>query len=206
MVQPFHQEGNALVWGMNHETLRIEPWGKDCLRVRSTREAELQDTAWALLTPPRPRPASKFQMSAAGCAAAAFKLRSSRMAPCASPERPGAFVGRNAAQGGDAAAREYRANHSPLWHIEVRFRAQDGERFYGLGQHTHGLLDQKGCVIELMQRNTQVSIPSWFPTAATASCGITRLSAGGTGPGRDALGGGGRPPGRLPGHGWRRLQ
>ena len=30
---------------------------------------------------------------------------------------------------------------------------------YGLGQHQHGRLDQKGCVIELIQRNTEVSIP-----------------------------------------------
>ena len=29
----------------------------------------------------------------------------------------------------------------------------------GLGQHQHGLLDQKGCVIDLWHRNTEVSIP-----------------------------------------------
>ena len=33
------------------------------------------------------------------------------------------------------------------------------ERVYGLGQHQHGLLDQKGTVIDLVQRNTEVSIP-----------------------------------------------
>jgi len=33
------------------------------------------------------------------------------------------------------------------------------ERFYGLGQHQHGLLDQKGCVIELLHRNAEVCIP-----------------------------------------------
>ena len=40
----------------------------------------------------------------------------------------------------------------------VRRRSAD-ERFYGLGQHQHGLLDQKGAVIDLVQRNTEVSIP-----------------------------------------------
>ena len=39
------------------------------------------------------------------------------------------------------------------------FDARDGERFYGLGQHQHGKLDQKGAVVELAQRNTEVSIP-----------------------------------------------
>ncbi len=43
--------------------------------------------------------------------------------------------------------------------MEVWFKAQAGERFFGLGQHQHGLLDQKGCVIELHQRNTEVTIP-----------------------------------------------
>lgn len=42
---------------------------------------------------------------------------------------------------------------------EARFKAYDDERFYGLGQHQHGLLDQKGCVIDLIQRNTEVPIP-----------------------------------------------
>ena len=31
--------------------------------------------------------------------------------------------------------------------------------FYGLGQHQHGFLDQKGCVVGLYQKNTEVSIP-----------------------------------------------
>ena len=46
-----------------------------------------------------------------------------------------------------------------MHHFEVLFNARDGERFYGLGQHQHGLLNQKGAVVELVQRNTEVSIP-----------------------------------------------
>lgn len=42
---------------------------------------------------------------------------------------------------------------------EVTFDAHAGERFYGLGQHQHGLFDQKGAVVDLVQRNTEVSIP-----------------------------------------------
>ena len=43
--------------------------------------------------------------------------------------------------------------------LEQNFRAYEGERLYGLGQHQHGLLDQKGAVVELVQRNAEVSIP-----------------------------------------------
>jgi alpha-D-xyloside xylohydrolase len=41
----------------------------------------------------------------------------------------------------------------------VRFAPQEGERFFGLGQHQHGLFDQKGAVLDLQQRNTEISIP-----------------------------------------------
>jgi alpha-D-xyloside xylohydrolase len=55
--------------------------------------------------------------------------------------------------------RHYRALSSELFHITVRFRAQTGERFYGMGQYPNGQLDQKGCVLDLIQVNNQVSIP-----------------------------------------------
>lgn len=42
---------------------------------------------------------------------------------------------------------------------EQRFAAYDGEKLFGLGQHRHGLLDQKGATIDLVQRNAEVSIP-----------------------------------------------
>jgi alpha-glucosidase (family GH31 glycosyl hydrolase) len=44
----------------------------------------------------------------------------------------------------------------------VYFRAATGERIFGLGQHQHGLLDNKGSVIDLEQRNTEVSIPFYL--------------------------------------------
>lgn len=55
--------------------------------------------------------------------------------------------------------RHYEPTQGDLWHIEQRFKAQDGEQFFGLGQHQHGKFDQKGCVIDLKQANTEISIP-----------------------------------------------
>ena len=57
------------------------------------------------------------------------------------------------------AARWFKPLGSDLYHIAAEFQPVEGEKFYGLGQHQHGLLDQKGCVIDLEQRNTEVSIP-----------------------------------------------
>jgi alpha-D-xyloside xylohydrolase len=46
-----------------------------------------------------------------------------------------------------------------LWELLLHFKAYDGERLYGLGQHPHGFLDNKGQVLDLNQRNTQINIP-----------------------------------------------
>ena len=43
------RENNALVREYASETLVIEPWGKDSLRVRSTMRSSLDEQDWALL-------------------------------------------------------------------------------------------------------------------------------------------------------------
>lgn len=56
-------------------------------------------------------------------------------------------------------ARHWRPGPGGLHHVAVRFRGYGEERLYGLGQHSHGLLDHKGTVTDLTQRNGDVSIP-----------------------------------------------
>ena len=46
-----------------------------------------------------------------------------------------------------------------LFQVETWFKAPAGEKFYGLGQHQHGLLNQKGVTLDLQQRNTEITIP-----------------------------------------------
>ena len=43
--------------------------------------------------------------------------------------------------------------------LTVRFEGNDGEKIFGMGQYQQHYLNQKGCVLELAQRNSQVSIP-----------------------------------------------
>lgn len=45
------------------------------------------------------------------------------------------------------------------YRVECHFKAWQGERFYGLGQHRHGFLDQKGCVLDLFHHNCEINIP-----------------------------------------------
>ena len=49
----FTREPNALIWRGGHETVRIEPWGADSLRVRATQGAAIRsDLPGALGTMP----------------------------------------------------------------------------------------------------------------------------------------------------------
>ena len=48
----FINEGNALTFKINGETVRIEPWGKNSLRVRSTMLRDFTGCDWALTEQP----------------------------------------------------------------------------------------------------------------------------------------------------------
>jgi alpha-D-xyloside xylohydrolase len=54
---------------------------------------------------------------------------------------------------------EFKHREGNLYQVTTLFQAQVDEKFYGLGQHQHGMLNQKGCVIDLQQRNTEIAIP-----------------------------------------------
>ena len=51
-MQGFRQQQNGLLWERNHETVQIEPWGRDSLRVRSTISAGIRDDLLSVLLPP----------------------------------------------------------------------------------------------------------------------------------------------------------
>ena len=161
----FEQDGTAVEWRGAHETVRIEPWAPDSLRVRGTIGPEIRDDLPGALLPAPPAPDARTDITpdlarvVNGRVTAEItvsgRLRFVRTSDGAEllaegtphftgpPQRRYAPTGRG----------------SGLHHVEVLFDARDGERLYGLGQQQHGKLDQKGAVIELVQRNTEVSIP-----------------------------------------------
>ena len=156
-------EDGALVWRQNHETLRIEPWGKDSLRVRATVSAELRDDLVSALLPTEPQRAQLDLGAGSGT------IRNGAIMAEVGSDGCLRFV--NTVTNEELLAekcplpatrirpRQFRGLRGDLFQLEARFLAYEGERLYGLGQHQHGLLDQKGAVVELIQRNTEVSIP-----------------------------------------------
>jgi len=166
----FEQTGDRIVGRLNGETIWLEPIGTAAVRVRATRNAAIdEDQISGLLD----------QGAAAGAAVTVGqdvatvvngRIRAEiRQVPRGmGPALELAFF--DVETGLELLAEEmphilwpgtrhYAAQEGALWRIETRFAAHDGERFYGLGQHQHGRLDLKGCVIDLQQANTQISIP-----------------------------------------------
>jgi alpha-D-xyloside xylohydrolase len=153
----FERSGEALRWRRGGEQLTVEPWGPGAVRVRATVQPPFVDGP-SVLQPPAPaeaRPELGDEESV---------LRNGRLEVRVArtgwvrffdhetgavllEEEPGRCV------------RRYRHVDAGAFQVEARFRAYEGERLYGLGQHTHGLLDQKGCVLDLEQSNTETAMP-----------------------------------------------
>src|SRR5258708_16671862 len=166
-MQGFRQQNNMLLWEQSHEMMKIGPWGRDSLRVRATISAGIRDDILSVLLPPAETDA-QITIGAEGAT-----IRNGALTASISPE--GLIRFSNTADGTELLAEEqpvratrlpprsFKAVHSDLFHLEVRLRAYDDERLYGLGQHQHGRLAQKGCTIDLVPPDTEASIPSLIP-------------------------------------------
>jgi alpha-D-xyloside xylohydrolase len=158
----FSQDSGVLRWSGGPETIVIEPWGSDSLRVRGTvRGALLDDQPGALLAG---QPGdSRIELAEDGARVVNGAItatvtadgrisftRTSDGTPLLTEPEPHFSA---------PPVRRYMPVGAGGHRVSVSFEAADGERFYGLGQHQHGKLDNKGAVIELVQRNTEVSVP-----------------------------------------------
>lgn len=172
----FRDLGNALEWRAGGETLRVEAWGPDAVRVRATPGGPvLDDLPGALLDAP---PGGTAEIGIAEHHATlvngALTVRvDADTAGSVTPYLPttaGRLTFLRTADGAELLAeqpahfwwpgpRSAAPTGNGYHRLEQRFRAYPGERLYGLGQHTHGMFDQKGAVVDLVQRNGEVTIP-----------------------------------------------
>ncbi len=162
METHFHTHDQAILWKRENETLRVEPWGPDAVRVRAALHPDFASIPSALLDAPAgAQPEIRLDAEQAVLVNGRIRVEISQA---------GRLRFFNSASGDvlleepvrmfyHPAPRSFKAKSSDLFELEATFESQPGERFYGLGQHQHGRLDQKGCVIALEQRNTEVCIP-----------------------------------------------
>ena len=157
---------SSLVWRGGHETLRVDAWGPDGLRVRAALGSPISDPLAGVGAFVEPVPSS-------GPVGVSIDRAAARIANGAIAAEVSASGAIRFVRTGDGAellaeqerhfagppARAYDEGAAGLPRIEVNFAAAEGERFHGLGQQQHGRLDLKGCVIDLVQRNSHVVVP-----------------------------------------------
>jgi alpha-D-xyloside xylohydrolase len=161
--------GDAIEWRGRGETLRVEPWGSDSVRIRCARGPVRDDLPGALLDP---APATAVVKIEGGSAVIVNGAVTVVLDTADLPEKTNAPILRllKTSDGSELLAEEpihfwwpgprlFTPNGNGYYRLEQKFRAYADEKLYGLGHHQHGLLDQKGAVVDLIQRNAEVSIP-----------------------------------------------
>ncbi|HET9171331.1 MAG TPA: hypothetical protein VFN97_17970, partial [Actinospica sp.] len=155
---------DALEWTGRQEVLRIEPWGPNSLRVRSKVGGPiLEGLPGALLDTAVSADAGTVEITDRGATIVNGGIR-------AQVSMTGRITFQRTEDGSELLSEQdahfwwpgprLRTAHGNGYaRLEQRFHAYPDEKLYGLGQHQHGLYDQKGAVVELVQRNAEVSIP-----------------------------------------------
>ena len=161
----FEQAGSALIWRNKGETLVIEPWGADSLRVRAALQGEVIDTRFALLDPQPTEPEITIKDERGvirnGKLTAEVTMDGwHRYARIGFYNQKGELLLQETAPANALAlkSRKFEPYLGGDYQLTATFDAQD-EHLYGMGQYQEEILDWKGSTVELAHRNSQASVP-----------------------------------------------
>lgn len=161
------QNGNRLIWTGDGETLQIEPWGANSLRVRATVLGELQDNRFSLLQPDEMLAHIEIidgQATIRNGNIEAVIFAGNDWVPYARIrfQKPDGTVLLEEIEPQGAlklAARRFKSHLGGDWMIETCFQSDPQEKLYGMGQYQQEIMNLKNCMLELAHRNSQASIP-----------------------------------------------
>ena len=180
----FLDDNRALVFYHNGEMGRIEAWGKDSVRVRTTMLGKLNGNDWALTEPAENVHSSiKIEREKHWVGDGTIDEREIASITVGRLKVVVNFVGILSFYKDDKLfLREYfRMYDGTLskesrclkvihrewkgiiggsdYSLNVKFESNKGEKIFGMGQYQQQDMDLKGCVLELAQRNSQISVP-----------------------------------------------
>lgn len=165
----FKKENNSLIYVNGGETVQIEPWGENSLRVRATKTSKVSQEDWALLPPKACTAQIEIDGQTASITNGKIKAAFNQFGWLTYYNQKGETLLEEfwrVNDGGDKTSalavfgREFRPIiGSSDFKIRLRFEGNDDEKIYGLGQRQERQLNIKGCSVELAQRNSQASVP-----------------------------------------------
>lgn len=184
----FLKERDRLIRKFDNETVWIEPWGDNSLRVRATLLPEMPDNKWALLDrQEKENDNLKIEIKnneasiKNGNISATFTSRGTIIFRNQKDEvileeyiRQRAVL--NDTGNEDVNVKTIKAFSSTLklnprefkpilggdYNLTVRFESDPKEKIFGMGQYQQTFLNLKNCSIELAQRNSQSSVPFYI--------------------------------------------
>ncbi len=173
-VPVFEVDGARVVWRGGGETLVVEPWGANSVRVRATLKREIDDPAWALL--PASEVATEVVVDGPVATLTNGRLRvvlehTEELAEVLGHHRFRCAVSFHRTDGGvlfreldvggslNLRARDLRPRLDGDLEITAAFEADPGEHLTGMGMYQQDVADLKGCTLELAHRNSQASVP-----------------------------------------------
>ncbi|MFG3339966.1 TIM-barrel domain-containing protein [Glycomyces sp. NPDC048151] len=173
-MNQFETAKDAITWRGDGETLVVQAWGRDSLRVRSTRAGEVLDTDFALL---EPEPVD-VEITVDGDTATIVNGGVTAVLHASSGydwqtqytvfrctlefrDAQGRTLLRELGDGQalKLTAREFRPLPGGAHRLRAAFEPVAGEKLYGMGQYQQAILDLKGSTFELAHRNSQASVP-----------------------------------------------
>ena len=170
----YSQDNQSLKLRDGHELIEIRAWGKNAFRVRATLNHTFSAAEKGLLPAPEATEV-QIRISDTGASIQNGALR------CAvtpqgclqfyrnddTPILAEYYRGRQAnahSRPIKTEARQYRTTGND-YEIFARFESDADEKLFGMGQYQPPELNLKGCILELNQRNSQVSIPFCLSSA-----------------------------------------
>lgn len=169
-MNTMHQEGNALIYENDGELLRIEPWGKNSLRVRSVMQGPICDTDYALIELNEADKAivpsisvSEYEASITNGKITAHIEVSNWNHKCVISyyNQNKKLLLKETGDGG-ALNKDSRRFHGIIggaYNLHVSFASVQNEKLFGMGQYQQDDLDLKYTTLELAHRNSQASVP-----------------------------------------------
>ena len=165
----FYQKASCLIREYDGEVLRIEPWGKNALRIRAGFPPFTQSEDYALLPPAEQTPQIRIETDHATIRNGDILAHITADGRLEFRNGSGKLLLKEYVRTRDDTTqfcsalgipgRQYKPIIGGDHSLTVRFESDPKEKLSGMGQYQQAFMDLKGCTLELAHRNSQASVP-----------------------------------------------
>ena len=162
----FEEKNGALIFRENGETVKVEGWVEDSLRVRGGILADISEESIALLPSPPLEPVIEIEERRAsitnGKIRAVLEVQTwGNALQITFLNQKNEVLLKEISDGGALCkrARHYKTLPGGDFRLKASFESNPSEKIYGMGQYQQEKMNLKGCNLELAHRNSQASVP-----------------------------------------------